>query len=289
MPRKLVLVILLGLVLLSSATALADGDFYPGGPLGTRITSLPYTISAPGSYYLGGNLSYTGGDGITIASDHVTLDLMGFTITGPGSTNCGIYMNGRKNVEIRNGTVSSWGHGILEEGYLTALGHRVINVRAVGNFTGVLLYGKCHLIKNCRATAGSPSKFGLHLQYRGTISGCATYNFSDHGIGIDGYGTISGNIVIGPGGTCSTEGVGIWAGVSTLVLGNEVTDAPKGIYCYIGLQNIISNTVTANSGQIGIEVPTDMVTLLDQNSVKGEGTHYQGVTTGVTVLRHNAD
>ena len=73
MYKKLFTVILLSL-LLSSAAALADGDIYAGGPAGTRITSLPYTISASGAYYLASNLSYGSGDGITIANDHVTLE-----------------------------------------------------------------------------------------------------------------------------------------------------------------------------------------------------------------------
>ena len=66
MKRKLLPVILLGAIILCSSAALADGNFYSGGLWGTKITNLPYTISAPGSYYLGGNLSYAEGDGIHI-------------------------------------------------------------------------------------------------------------------------------------------------------------------------------------------------------------------------------
>ena len=47
----------------------------------TPISSLPYTISQPGSYYLTGNLDGSSG-GIDIIVDNVTLDLMGFTIDG---------------------------------------------------------------------------------------------------------------------------------------------------------------------------------------------------------------
>jgi hypothetical protein len=46
---------------------------------GTPISSLPYTINAPGSYYVTRNLSAVSGNGITINADDVTLDLMGFT------------------------------------------------------------------------------------------------------------------------------------------------------------------------------------------------------------------
>ena len=109
MHRKLFIGIIMVLVLLSPAAALAGGDIYVGGPYGTKITSLPYVISAPGAYYLGGNLSYAGNDhGITVNADNVTLDLMGFTLayTGtPAPCNFGIYMDNRNNVEIRNGTM----------------------------------------------------------------------------------------------------------------------------------------------------------------------------------------
>jgi hypothetical protein len=283
MPRKLLLIILLGLVLCGPA-ALADGDSYPGGPLGTRITRLPYTISAPGAYYLGGNLSYAGGDGITITSDHVTLDLMGYTMTGSGGSNTGILMEGRKNVEIRNGTLSGWGHGIFEAGP-TGLGHRIINVRAEGNDDGVLLWSKGHLIKGCRATGAGTSYIGLFIQGVGTISGCQVNNFNYGGIFLDSCGLISGNVVLGPADANTI--IGISTGYSSLVIGNEVTNAPHGIDC-TGSANIIGNTVTANSGQIGINISTTEPTLLDQNTVMGAGTHYQGITTGKTVTRNNA-
>jgi hypothetical protein len=46
----------------------------------------PVTISQPGSYRLTGNLNVAeiGATAIEIAADHVTLDLNGFTIAGPG-------------------------------------------------------------------------------------------------------------------------------------------------------------------------------------------------------------
>src|ERR1039458_3298480 len=49
----------------------------------TPISSVPYTISAPGSYYLTGNLAVSSGTAITIAANQVTLDLNGFTLSSP--------------------------------------------------------------------------------------------------------------------------------------------------------------------------------------------------------------
>jgi hypothetical protein len=100
MRRKIWLLALVGAVLLGVSPALADGDFYvvvvPGG-VGTKITSLPYTITAPGFYYLTGNLTCPSGVGITINSDDVTIDLMGFRLSSSTVlSGTGISMNGKK-------------------------------------------------------------------------------------------------------------------------------------------------------------------------------------------------
>src|ERR1039458_5339386 len=46
----------------------------------TPITSVPYTISIPGSYYLTTNITATTSNSIVINTNGVTLDLSGFTI-----------------------------------------------------------------------------------------------------------------------------------------------------------------------------------------------------------------
>src|SRR5689334_14686480 len=49
----------------------------------TPISSLPYTITNPGSFYVTTNLNYSGaGNGITVSSGNVTIDLNGFTLQG---------------------------------------------------------------------------------------------------------------------------------------------------------------------------------------------------------------
>ena len=47
----------------------------------TPISSAPFTISVPGSYYLTTNVTVSAGDAIIIAANNVTLDLNGFTIS----------------------------------------------------------------------------------------------------------------------------------------------------------------------------------------------------------------
>ena len=76
----------------------------------TAISSVPFVIDQPGSYYLSGNLQFTAesGHAITIAVNDVTLDLMGFTLSStPAVTGDGIFLNaGVRNVAIRNGQIA---------------------------------------------------------------------------------------------------------------------------------------------------------------------------------------
>jgi len=80
----------------------------------TPIGSLPFTISQPGSYYLTGPLT-SSGDGITVNSDNVTIDLMGFTIQGADAAT-GIQATpssgGFKALTIKNGCVSRFSTGL---------------------------------------------------------------------------------------------------------------------------------------------------------------------------------
>ncbi|MHC5077049.1 MAG: hypothetical protein ACYTFM_11560, partial [Planctomycetota bacterium] len=82
----------------------------------TPISSIPYSITQPGSYYLTGDLSTssTTSHGIGISASNVTVDFMGYSLTGPGKSSGSIYdgiYSGLpiSNVEIRNGTLREFG------------------------------------------------------------------------------------------------------------------------------------------------------------------------------------
>ncbi len=79
----------------------------------TPISSLPFTITAPGSYYLTGNITVASGDAITIAADNVTLDLNGFAListSDPPSGN-GVQVTGtRSNLTVTNGHIRGTGN-----------------------------------------------------------------------------------------------------------------------------------------------------------------------------------
>ena len=74
----------------------------------TPISSAPFTITTPSSYYLTTNLTISGGDAITIATSGVTLDLNGFTIasTAASAAGSGVLLNsGPSDISILNGHI----------------------------------------------------------------------------------------------------------------------------------------------------------------------------------------
>ena len=76
----------------------------------TPISSAPFTVSVPGSYYLTENLTVKTGNAITIATNGVTLDLNGFTIssTAASAAGCGILLsNTLSDITIVNGHIRS--------------------------------------------------------------------------------------------------------------------------------------------------------------------------------------
>jgi hypothetical protein len=240
MKRKLWFIVLVGAMLLSVNPILADGDFYVvavGGGVGTKITSLPYTISTPGFYYLGGNLSLNSGDGITVNTDNVTIDLMGFCLSGNGNAfGYGIYMGGRKNVEIRNGVVRGWAQGIAEGvGPNDSHGHRILSIRAADNGYGIALAGRDNLIKGC--TVLNSTSQGIHLNNIGTISNNVVNNCQ---LGILAYGgSVIGNTV-----TCNSgqTGINFSSNTSTYIMADQNTVNGDGTHIVGGSSATIYGT-----------------------------------------------
>lgn len=84
---------------------------------GTPIESVPYIISAPGVYFFTGNLDYAGkapDPAIRIEAPNVTLDLSGFTLTGPGPESGvpGVLNADAPNFHLRNGTITGFDTGV---------------------------------------------------------------------------------------------------------------------------------------------------------------------------------
>ncbi len=211
--------------------------------VGTEIKSLPYTISSPGFYYITKDLSCAAGvHGITITADNVTVDLMGFSLVGPGGTGYfdGIYMWGRTNVEIRNGTVRQFQHYGIGDCSSLGTSHRIINIRVRNNGDpGIYLLGKSHLVKDC--TAMENGDHGIYAGSGSTVTGNTCYNNDNVGITTNGSATVTGN-------TCyNNDRIGIFAGAGSTVTGNTCYDnRDHGILAGAG-STVTDNTCRSNT------------------------------------------
>jgi hypothetical protein len=285
--KRLLLLSLVMAILVNAFPAQADDGFYViAGRYtpGTKITSLPLTITAPGYYCLIRNLTATGSHGITVNANNVTIDLMGFTLSGPATTNyyTGILIFG-SNVEVRNGTVNSWDTGISSSGG----GTRAIGVRAVENTYGIILSND-GLIKGCTASPGSTTTgYGLGL-INGTITGCTVMDFAPNDtilgqiyIGFGTGGRASGNLVFNGN---TTTGIKSASGSAT-VTGNVVINCKSGIDLSGG-GSLIANKVVANSGQTAFIFNITNPVVGDQNScyLQTGATRYNVPPTGVWAL-----
>ena len=198
-PFKILFLFNTLLLLLAFSASSTFANFYViagSRGVGTKINSLPATISSSGFYFIDKDLSciVTDQHGITITADNVTLDLMEFSLIGPGgsSTFDGIYMNTRTNVEIRNGTIRNFARYGIFEGNTAGIGHRIINIRVKDNqSTGICLWGKGNLVEKC--TAVDNNENGIYTGYGSTVIGNTCYSNTGFGLYFGGNSFVDQN------------------------------------------------------------------------------------------------
>jgi parallel beta-helix repeat protein len=184
----------------------------PGSDAPTGV----FTITRSGSYYLTSD-RVSSDTGIQVNVDNVTIDLNGFCLIGKSSSTYGIYMYGRTNVEIKNGTVRNFGMDGIHEGLSTGKNHRVINVRAIdngssGSYRGIYLYSDYNLIKNCTATGNT--SHGIYTGNRNTVTGNISNNNGGRGISVLQGSSVTGNTC------CDNAHHGIQAFDGSTIIGN---------------------------------------------------------------------
>jgi hypothetical protein len=158
--------------------------------IGPKGASFPITITQPGSYKLTGNLVVpAGSSGIVVNAPNVTLDLNGFTISGPvtcsapGSCNAtstyshGVYLIGMNSV-LRNGTVM----GFAGSGVAVSSGEATIEDVTVAQNAdyGVVGGGSTHPTVANRVKARLNRAGGFNL-IGTTLTGCIAAQNGQYG------------------------------------------------------------------------------------------------------------
>ena len=245
----------------------------------TPISSLPFTITASGSYYLSTNLYAATGNGITISNNNVTVDLNGFALMGGTSSANGIYLPASQtNVTVRNGSISGWQEGVavvpnysrnivLERLAVSGCGQYGIYSLspawlrdcfcASNQYTGIFVFGGGQ-ITDCDASyngyngitaadgivrncsAADNGHYGIYLN-AGAVSGCSVQNNVNSGIYLLASGcAIIGNICVGNNSSFSASDAGIYVnGYNNRVEDNHVSGSG-----YAGIS--VTNTVNGN-------------------------------------------
>jgi hypothetical protein len=263
----------------------------------TPISSIPFDITKPGSYYLTQNLSGAA-PGITAKVSGVTIDLNGFTITGPGkgSTGTGSGIVGLDDTVVRNGRIIDFGDdgvhlggaGVLENLDIVNIGgacinageqSRVLHCRVGSGNLGIAV-GPSSLVDACTSIAntGASPAAGILVGSFGTVSNSiSSYNAGD-GISVANGDGVTNCVV------ANNTGVGIVAAAGSKV--NECTSrSNKGTGISLGTGSTVKRCTVTDSGNDGIRAVSGCVIL--ENNVVGNilsannvGIHLTGTSNG---------
>ncbi len=218
----------------------------------TPISSAPFTISVPGSYYLTTNITVSSGNAINVSANGVTLDLNGFTIasTAASATGNGIILNSVRNLTILNGFIQG---GVANNGSgsysgpgfqygIYYSGAAPVNVRVAGvSVSGCLIYGiylgkgDSTVVESC--TVRTVGGYGIAAS---TLK---------NSVAVDcGSTAISGDQVTGSRGECTGGGYGLYASSAQNCYGSSTSS--YGLYASAA-QNCYGTSTSGTSGLYG--------------------------------------
>jgi len=222
----------------------------------TPIAALPYVIISPGSYYLTTNLTTAVGlNGITVAADHVAIDLRGFAIIGAGqfgqNFSAIIAPTPQVDLKVLNGSISLWsGDGVsaptTKNSRLEDLRVNIVGRSALRIGDGSLV-NNCVVQSNCFYQVGMPAIWvGAHCK----VEMCVAQNNAGPGISTGNGGLVAdcvANNNINEG-IVTSDDSRVSDCVASLNLGNNPGD---GIF--IGNGGTVSGCVASGNTHDGIE------------------------------------
>jgi hypothetical protein len=255
----------------------------PGTPISAADFGLSLTITVPGLYYFTEDITLASAalPAINVQADNVTIDLNGFTYTGPGvvgPTSIGIVSFVSANTVVRNGRVRQFSQGIslledaLVENVLVeevgTLGIRVgsnstvrrshvAGVSGVGLVSGIRSEGNGVLVEDCIVRNVSCTNdsmfFGISLGTNSVVRGsivdsvlaAGSLTGRPRGIFVDSGSIVTNTSVQRVAGLNSLETYGILATASD-VQGNWVTDVSANTGTTSGIE-AIGGTILGNS------------------------------------------
>ena len=263
------------------STAFAQGSLTPppGAPAPTMITlqqieprtpisSVPFTITTPGSYYLTTNLYSPSGNGITVSANDVTIDLYGFALVGNGVGSGIVTPANVINLFVRNGTVRNWGASSL--GTSNANNSRFEKLRLSDSTAGLMTGYNCEIVDCTCWNAGNSSNPALRVSDGCVVRNCVVAG-SEYGIlgangdRIESCLLRSNTFAIQVGGNCTIRdctasaggGTGINAGDNATVQGcQSLGSRGGGIAVGNGalVQDCVANSSVSNGFSGGSSV-----------------------------------
>jgi hypothetical protein len=234
----------------------------------TPISAAPFTISAPGSYYLTTNLTVATGNAVIIATNGVTLDLGGFTIasTAPSATGTGVLLtNSLSDISICNGHIKGgvtnnagtyngpgFSFGIAFSS-VAPVNTRVAGVSVSGClFNGIFLStGDSTVVESC--TVRTVGNQGI---YASTIKSSVAVDCGSHAVSGDQVSDSRGESTGGGSGVAaatalncygsSASGSGLLASTALNCYGNS--SSGYGLFIYCTAQNCYGISTSGGAG-----------------------------------------
>lgn len=210
------------------------------------------------SFVLVKNIFAPGRNCLTVTTNHVTIDMRGFSISGSG-TGVGISANSNvTGVTVRNGTVKGFAVGVslagsgniiqdmhldnnTDTGLFAGTNSLIDHVVAQGNRKWGIIATTASTVRNSilRGNGNSPESGGLSVGVGCTVTGNTISNAIGTGLFVSAGSTVSGNTVLD-----TNPGVGISIVCPSNVQNNTSTSNTQGnLFVTDDTCNLVDNLV----------------------------------------------